>query len=171
VPPLNEAFLTRGTVWLALICYAAVVVLEARSDARGTTVSRIVWVLGCAFFLAHILAAFHFYHHWSHAAAAQDTQRQTFERLRVNFGSGVYFNYLFALIWLADVFAGSFKRGFLHERNRLWFFVLHGFFIFMIFNATVIFGRGWARPVGGVLCLVVLAALWRSRRRGVNVFR
>jgi hypothetical protein len=164
VSPLNEALLTRATVWLALLCYAVAVVTWARGEARDPIVSRLLWVLGCAFFLAHILAAFHFYHHWSHAAAAQDTQRETIERLRVNFRGGVYFNYLFALIWLVDIFAGNFKRGFLHERNRVWFLVLHGFFVFMIFNATVVFGRGWARPAGGVLCLIVLAALWLSRQ-------
>ena len=45
-----------------------------------------------------------------------------------------------------------------------WFLLLHGFFLFMIFNATVVFGQGWAQPAGVILCLLVIAALWCSRR-------
>jgi len=161
---LNGALLTRGTIWLALICYALVVVLQSSKGSRGRTASRLLWILGCLFFLAHVLAAFHFYHGWSHAAAAHDTQRQTFERLGVSFSAGIYFNYLFALVWLIDVVAGGAGGKFLHERNVFWFLLLHGFFLFMIFNATVVFGQGWARPAGVILCLLVIAALWCSRR-------
>jgi hypothetical protein len=158
------AFVTRATVWLALLCYATAVVLEARRKNRMERLSRILWVAGCVFFLAHVAGAFHFYHHWSHAAAEEDTRRQTLERAGVNFRGGIYFNYLFAAIWFIDCPGWCLNGKLLHECSRSWRFVLHGFFLFMIFNATVVFGMGWSRPAGVILCLVVLVALFRARR-------
>lgn len=63
--------LTRGTAWLALaLCVAGKVAwrpdrwgVSYRLAAGGSS------ALGCAVLLGHILSAFHFRHHWSHAAA------------------------------------------------------------------------------------------------------
>jgi len=156
--------ITRGTVWLALICYTATVVLQTSVSARAQRAGRILWAIGCVVFLAHVAAAFQFYHQWSHLIAAEDTRRQTMERVGMNFSAGIYFNYLFAAVWLIDcaTLVGSGKL--LHEGRRTWRIILHSFFLSMIFNATVVFGHGWARPTGAILCtLVVIALLWRER--------
>src|ERR1043166_4545832 len=154
--------ITRTTIWLALLCWTATLVLETRQRASRTT--RLIWFVGCILLLAHIAAAFHFYHHWSHAAALEDTRRQTLELAGVNFGGGIYFNYLFAFVWLADCFGWWFGGKHFHEMNRTWCIALHTFFLFMIFNATVVFAHGWARPVGGVLCAITIVALLRRPR-------
>jgi len=144
--------ITRGTVWLALICYTATVVLQTSVSARAQRAGRILWAIGCVVFLAHVAAAFQFYHQWSHLIAAEDTRRQTMERVGMNFSAGIYFATL----------VGSGKL--LHEGRRTWRIILHSFFLSMIFNATVVFGHGWARPTGAILCtLVVIALLWRER--------
>src|SRR5262245_23179114 len=97
--------LTRGTIWLALGCAAAMAVeaMLCQQRPRDERLARWLWTLGCAAYLGHVLAAFHFYHHWSHAAASRETARQTTETIGITWAGGIYFNYLFTALWLADV--------------------------------------------------------------------
>jgi hypothetical protein len=155
--------ITKATVWLALLCYTGAILSRG---LHNQTLMRTMWLAGCVFFLAHVAAAFHFFYHWSHAFAVEDTRAQTMALTGVNFRGGLFFNYLFALIWLIDC------AGFLHggklfqETHVVWRRVLHTFFIFMIFNATVVFGHGWAKPAGGVVCVVALFALRKWKQSG-----
>ena len=151
---------------MALLCYLATVVLQTRGHARAEKAARLLWLMGCLLSLAHVAAAFHFHHHWSHALAAEDTRRQTLEQTGVNFRGGIYFNYLFALVWLADCAGWLVGGKHFHETHRAWRIVLHSFFLFMIFNATVVFGHGWARPVGAVVCALAVAGLMRGHLAG-----
>ena len=50
----------------------------------------------------HVAAAFHYYYEWSHAVGLAETARQTEELTGMASGSGLYLNYLFTLVWLAD---------------------------------------------------------------------
>lgn len=161
----TAALITRGTVWLALLCYAVAVFMQMRGSMQTQIRARRVWTLGCILFLAHVAAAFHFYHHWSHAMAAEDTRRQTLDQIGVNFGGGIYFNYVFAVVWLGDCIAWWMVGENFRARNAKWSAALHTFFLFMIFNATVIFGQSVAKLAGAVLCIAVLLCLWRSRHR------
>jgi len=109
------ALITRVTIWLALLCYVGTVVFQISTRWRVSRLTRVVWATGCVFFLVPVTAAFHFYHQWSHALAENDTRMQTIERTGLNFGAGIYFNYLLGLIWLGDC-AGWPPRGkHLHE--------------------------------------------------------
>jgi len=161
----TAALITRGTVWLALLCYGAMVILQLRDSAHAEIRARRIWTLGCILFLAHVAAAFHFYHDWSHAVAAEDTWRQTLNQVGVNFGGGIYFNYVFAAVWLGDCIVWWLRGENFRARNPKWSVVLHLFFVFMIFNSTVIFGRGMAKPTGAVLCFALLFCQWRSHHR------
>ena len=171
------AVITRGTIWLALLCYVAALALRAHSGMRGRNKARALWLMGCLSFLAHIAAAFHFYHHWSHAAALEDTRRQTLAQTGIDYGGGIYFNYLFALVWLTDCTPLAWRRGLLQEQHRAWYWFLHAFFLFMIFNATAVFGHGLAKPIGALVCAATIMWLWRARsplkgknqQRGRNV--
>jgi len=142
------ALITRGTIWAALLCYAAATILAARRNSSAGNVARIVWTTACILFLMHMAAAFHFYHHWSHAAAAEDRRRQTLERVGFDFSGGVYFNYAFAAIWCADCARRWIRGPKAQARNEVRAWVVHGFLLFMIFNSTVVFGHGWARFAG-----------------------
>src|SRR5262245_10734208 len=93
-----SAWLTHGTVWLALSLYTAAEVMRARAQ-----MARALNTAGCAAFLAHVWCAFAFYHQWSHAAAYADTARQTAELTGWNWGGGLYINYVFALVWAGEV--------------------------------------------------------------------
>src|SRR5258708_5097148 len=72
-------FLTRLCIWLALIAYVigAGLMLQARERERWRARARGAWTVGCVFFLAHVVCAFAFFHHWSHEEAYRETTRQT----------------------------------------------------------------------------------------------
>jgi hypothetical protein len=161
---ITGAAVTRATIWLALLCYVTTIGLQTRASLRATLLARFIWIGGCLIFLAHVAAAFHFYHHWSHVLAENDTRLQTIERTGLNFGGGIYFNYLLGLMWLADCAGWPLRGKHLHESLPRWRFVLHIYFLFMIFNATVMFGHGWARPAGAILCTLALSGLFLRAR-------
>ena len=92
-------FLTIWTIRISLLCLAcslAARLVAARENHRQ--IARVLWTAGCLLFIAHVVAAFQFYHHWSHAHALDDTARQTYELLGWAFGAGIYFSYLFLLV-------------------------------------------------------------------------
>src|SRR5258705_11066382 len=96
-------WLTRGTVWLALVLYVAGEMVNVGRRGRERFVAaRWLNSFGCAAFLAHVTCAFHFYHGWSHSAAYDETARQTAELVGWNWGGGLFLNYLFALVWLGE---------------------------------------------------------------------
>jgi hypothetical protein len=154
--------LTQGTVWLAVAAYfAANAFVLAGRDWRA---ARVLWTVGCAACLAHIGVAMHFYHQWSHAAAFVDTARQTREAVGFAWGGGVYFNYVFALLWLVDA-----TWWWLSAASRTawpaWLsWGLHGYLAFIIFNATVVFESGPVR-LASLAGFAALALLWGNSWR------
>jgi hypothetical protein len=162
---MNGDALTRWTVRLALLLYAATLALRRSRPAERRT-ARLLWTAGCLLFLAHVAAAFHFFHGWSHARAYAETARQTGQMFGVYSGAGLYLNYLFTLLWAADV--AWWWRGIdaYDRRPRSIGFALHAFMLFMAFNGAVVFVRGPARwaAVGVLVLLVLLALRGRSRR-------
>ena len=158
--------LTRVTIWLALIAYAlgAVRQLLARGRAEQLTQARWFWTVGCGFYVAHVVGAFGAYHSWSHAAAYEATAMQTHETVGLRWGGGIYFNYIFGLLWLGDVgwwwLAPASHRQRPPWVNALWC----GFFLFMVINGAIVFGRGPVRWLGILICLVLLGAFLRRRR-------
>jgi len=144
--------LTRGTVWLALTLYVAGEIARRRSSASDT--ARWLNTLGCAAFIAHVACAFHFYHAWSHSVAYADTTRQTAEMVGWNSGAGLYVNYFFAAVWLADAF-------WTYAARPVWITrAIRAFFWFMIFNAAVVFAHGPMRGYGLLLSLALIATWW-----------
>jgi hypothetical protein len=160
-------FLTRLSIWLALIAYAdaAGLLLQSREHPPWRERARWVWTLGCAFFLVHVLCAFACFHHWSHAAAYRETARQTRELTGWQWGGGIYFNYAFAAAWLADVLWWWLAPRSFSERPSWLEAIWHGFFFFMVFNGAIVFGHGPVRALGGVICFT-LATLFTCHRQG-----
>jgi hypothetical protein len=163
--PLGE-FATRWTVRLALAGYFLGAALGAGNLTRQSQlIARVAWTLGCLFYLAHVACAFHFYHGWSHAAAYRHTAEQTELVTGWNWGGGIYFNYLFTAVWLADAVA-SWRRG--DRQLSGWVGVVaQAFLWFMVFNATFVFGHGAIRWFGLAGC-VVLIVRWLKRRQLVG---
>ncbi|MCI0486316.1 MAG: hypothetical protein L0229_06920 [Blastocatellia bacterium] len=166
-------FLTRITIWIALGGYALSVAItllgrESRMRKRDFLVwqarARWIWTIGCAALFAHTICALHFYHAWSQVSAYRETARQTAEVTGLDWGGGLLINYAFLAAWIADVFWWWRGLEAYRRRHRLITAFWHGFFIFMIFNATVVFETGLVRAIGAGLCLLLLALwLWSFR--------
>ena len=158
-------FLTRGTIWVSIAAYAiGCVVLATARRPNADRWTRLAWTVGCGALLTHIVSAYQFFHSWSHASAYAETARQTAEVVKINWGGGLFINYAGASLWVADVTWWWFA-GLDAYRARPWLITLlwHGFLIFILFNATVVFKDGLVRWVG-LFISVVLFVSWYSIR-------
>lgn len=159
--------LTRVTIWVTIAGYAAGVAAFALSRKRAgwEAAARLALTAGCAGLLAHVACAFHFYHGWSHGAAYLETARQTDVVFGLDWGGGLYFNYALLFGWFTDV-AWWWTRGLESYRRRPWpvLAAWHGFILFIIFNATVVFKSGPARWAGLCLCLGLCLVWWLGAR-------
>ena len=165
----TDEWVTRGTVWLALSLYVAgEIVKAARRGDESFRAARWLNSIGCAAFLAHVAAAFHYYHHWSHAAAYADTARQTAAFAGWNWGGGLYVNYAFAFVWLGEVVWSWVGQNSYHERPNWVTCTVRGFFLFMMFNGAVVFVHNSARWFGLILCVTMVACWWVRRKPRVD---
>jgi hypothetical protein len=151
-----------GTIWAAMLLFAAGE--SGRSfTPRGSPPPRWAWWLfagGLVLAIGHTLIAFAVVHHWSHADAVIATARQTREIYGVAFGAGLYVNYVFLGVWLADAWwwraAASGRR-----RPTAVVRALRIFYVIIIFNATVVAAAGYRRALG-VLLVSWLARVWST---------
>jgi hypothetical protein len=123
----------------------------------GMRFARLAWTLGLFTLFVHLGLAFGVAHGWSHAAAVEHV------RAVGGTGAGIVVNYLFVAVWAGDV-AWWWADPAGHARRPRWAaWTVHGFLLFVVVNATVIFGpaeRRWAYAAA----LVLLTLLWvRSR--------
>jgi hypothetical protein len=133
-----------------------------------------LWLVGFVLFVVHVGAAFHFKHGWSHAAAFDDTARQTERLIGMPFGGGVYFNYLFLAFWALDLLLGGPRTWRLTDRLSWLRMGLVAYLYFIVFNGTVVFKTGGTRVLGlvlsaallGFLLVRFLRRLW-PRRQGI----
>ena len=108
--------------------------------------------------------AFHFYHHWSHAAAVRHVHE------RSGFGEGIYVSHAFTLLWTLDV-AFWWLPAMSYAVRSPWIdWSLHGFMAFIVFNSTVVYEQGFIRWAG-VILFVVLGVLWLRRAGTGTAFR
>ncbi len=166
----SEEFLTRSTIWISMLAYTIGCVVFAWRQPGSDRWARLAWTTGCAALVVHFICAFQFYHSWSHESAYVETARQTAAVVSVNWGGGLFINYLVAILWTIDV-AWWWFAGLSSYRHRPWILILlwHGFLIFIIFNATVVFKDGLTRWMG-LLVFFTLCLSWVaiSRRRSTT---
>jgi hypothetical protein len=149
--PLGDA-LTRWTIRIALAL--AVAAMAARIADRNRP-ARLAWSVGCLAYLAHVVCAFHFYHDWSHSNAYAATARDTAALFGLDWGGGLYVNYGFTLVWIADVVWWWVRPASYETRPRWANVAVYGFFAFMAFNGTVVFASGPTRWIGLAACMAV----------------
>ncbi|MBS1828119.1 MAG: hypothetical protein JST93_22610 [Acidobacteria bacterium] len=146
------------SLWMVRVSFVLYAIAQVRLH-RG------IWTAACGLYLLHMVTAFAFFHNFSHREAYEATARQTQAMLGVYYGGGLYWNYVFTVVWMGDVMWAW--LGGVRARWITW--SVHGFLAFMFFNATVVFGKGWMRWVGAAGFLAV--ALVRIARRRSTVGR
>jgi hypothetical protein len=150
-------------LWTARIAFLLYSAALAAWLAEKVRTARVAWTAGLFVYLGHVVAAFHFRHHWSHGAAYEETARQTAALFGIHSGAGLYWNYVFTAVWIIDVIWMWWSTKQYFQRPRWIALAVHSFMAFMFFNATVIFVAGWVRWMG----LAVMGALgvlwWRAR--------
>lgn len=150
----------RTTAWLTFAAYVGGTVAGIRSP--GGRIFRYVWLAGALLLLIHLLAAFHFKHQWSHAAAYADTARQTREVTELDWGGGVYFNYLLVGLWLVEA---TVRLAAPDRLPRMISVALASFYAFMWFNAAVVFVPSPMRWVGAAAFVLLAVFAWRRLRQ------
>jgi hypothetical protein len=98
-------------------------------------------------------------HHWSHQAAIEHTEEIS------GFGPGLYVNYLFILVWIADVAWSWIALDRYRARSNWVNGLIIGFMGFIVFNAAVVFGHGVLRWVSAVLLALPGILCYLSVRR------
>jgi hypothetical protein len=111
-----------------------------------------IWLTGALLLVSHVVIAFHVGHFWSIAAAMRHIESQS----GPGTGWGLFVSLAFALLWLVDAILFA-VRPVRYAHRTLWLsLVIYGFMAFVVFNATVIYGREpmrwyWALAFGGLL--------------------
>src|SRR5262245_59346901 len=152
-----------GAAWFAISAWATANWLRA---IRKLPAARLVWTLGAAALIVHVLLAFHLVRAWDLAAAERAVARETYERTGLDWRGGIYFNYAFAGLWLLDTTCWWLARRRYEARPRRFDGAVQLVFLFMFVNATVIFGVDHARAPGVVLCGLGTAGWIVGSRRG-----
>lgn len=156
---------TAWTIRAALVGYAVVLMWYAsrRNMRLSPSAARLIWTSGLLLCIAHVVAAFHYYHDWSHAAAFTHTADETERVVGWRFGGGLYFNYMFTVLWFGDV-VWWWLRPAAYQSRPVWVSVaLHGFMAFIVVNAVVVFEHGPTRWISLVV-IAIMAGLvvWRK---------
>ncbi len=122
--------------------------------------ARLLWSLGWLMLLVHLLLAFGMAHGWSHSAAVEHVREVG------GSGAGIAVNYLFTVVWLADVIWWWVNPTGYANRRRWIGWAIHGFLLFVVVNATVVFGppdRRWG--YAAALAALAVADITRRKRR------
>lgn len=173
MPPMHPGHaLTIWTIRLALVAFVVACGLSVPRPRRlhevGARYRRAqdLWLFGCLALGAHLAAAFHFYHDWSPARAWQDTARQTQELMGWSFGDGIYFSYIFALLWTADALWWRLAPANYLARPAPLRLAVAAYLAFIAFNGAVVFEAGVTRWAGLAVTPALAAYLYvRSRQR------
>jgi hypothetical protein len=150
-----------ATIWLALAGY--VVGEGAKTWHRRSSIDpRWAWAVslaGLTACIAHMVLAMTYRHGWSHEAALQETARQTAGVYGLSWGGGLYVNYLFVAVWLAELaWWRADPLGF--RQRRPWVvWAVRIFAAIVVFNAAVIFAAP-DRRVAGAAVVAALVASW-----------
>ena len=128
--------------------------------------ARLVWTVGCLFYLTHVACAFEGFYQWSHAVAYRETERQTAAMIAGATGAGIYWNYVFTAIWVLDVVAWWWRGLDIYRTRPRWVTIaVQGFMAFMVFNGAVVFATGNFRYAAAMMTVVLLGLAVRRLRK------
>jgi hypothetical protein len=151
----------------ATVAWAAGEALMRQSSASDR-LARAIWTLGIALAFVHVVLAFQLVYGWDHEAAVAATVQQTADRFGQGWRGGIYVNYAFLAIWLADVSWWWLAPASRASRSPKLETARFGFFAFMFFNGAVVFASGIGRLIGIASVSVALLAPLARRQRLVS---
>ena len=158
--PADE-ILMRAAAWLSLGAWAAGEWWRAAEPADPVRRrARAAWTLGAAALLAHTALAFQVRHAWSHQLASDAIARRTQDVVGLTWAGGIWINYLFAALWLAEAaWWWAHPAGFL-ARPRAATWAVRLVFLTMFVNGAIVFAEG---PVvaAGLLATGLVLLSWR----------
>jgi hypothetical protein len=167
--PFGE-FATLWTVRIAMAAFAASLAIRFTAGPIPLVrrlrlwAARLAWSVGCALQVVHVACALGFYHGWSHAEAHAHTARRTAEMTGWNWGGGLYLNYLFTVLWIADAAWWRVDRESYEKRGGVLDAAVLGFMAFMAVNGVIVFGPPATRIVAIAITLPLLLVVVRARR-------
>ncbi|MEM9940392.1 MAG: hypothetical protein AAF939_02305 [Planctomycetota bacterium] len=162
-------FETSLSVWsirislLWMFATLAILIFRRMSHPTWSELARSSWLLGSFFSFLHASLTMGFYHRFDHNLAWEHTANQTQRMMGVSVGVGIYFNYLFVIIWMADAlwWVGS-PNSYL-KRSKILNRIVYGYLLFIAVNGAIVFETGptrWASIVG---FSILLAGYLRKR--------
>ncbi|QDT16299.1 hypothetical protein [Alienimonas californiensis] len=152
------AFDDAVVVWTVRVSLGLLTAGFVARRLRFDRLARGCWAAGAAAMWAHLAAAFSVAHDWSHADAVRETARQTQALTGIDWGGGVWINYLFAAVWTTDA-AWWLLRPDRHAARPRWLDVTVGAFLgFIAVNGAIVFENGPTRWVGVACCAAIAAA-------------
>jgi hypothetical protein len=144
-----------STVWASLVRFAA----GAIGERGGRPWAWRAWAGGVALMAVHIALAMGLVHGWSHAAAIAATARATDAVFGLDWGGGVYVNYVFVTVWALDTVWWRLRPADRARRPAAVTWALRIFYVVVIVNAAVVFAAGWRRLIGAFI-VATLALAW-----------
>lgn len=148
------------TIWASMI---ALGLSEWARRRRGRWSRRPAWLIsagGLTLIVIHIAVAIFHHHGGDHAAAVAETARLTEAVYGVAWGGGVYVNYAFVAIWAAYLSWWRRRTDLVIDSRSIPVLVLRCLLFVLIVNALVVFASAQTRPLGVMVCAVLLWA-WR----------
>lgn len=139
------------TIRLAGILYVIALVQMIRHRP-----ARVYWTFGCALYLAHVVAAFQYAYHWSHTIAVQETARQTEALFGLNWGGGIWFNYVFTIIWTTDALWWLVAPKSRAARPDWLNTTIHSYLAWMFVNGTIVFPQGPTRWIAAAAAVALV---------------
>lgn len=148
-----------------MVLMVAVLTAELRGSKSTEHMIAWMWLIGALFAFGHSLGALMTFHHGSQTEALDSTAEQTQQLLGFRFGAGLYVNYLFVVVWVADaVFRLLAPMRYLSLPS--WYrYSAIGFLVFIAINGAIIFKSGPIRGIGiGCVCLLGILAIVQKRK-------
>jgi hypothetical protein len=155
-----------ATIWLALLLFCAGEAGRWIRTGPGRPARSWAWwayAAGAVLCAIHIAVAMAVVHGWSHASAVEATAQQTAAVYGLNWGGGVFVNYLFVAVWLLEAWRWRARGSDGRPGAMTW--AARILFLIVIVNGAVVFARGAGRLAGAGL---LAALLWVYFRRALR---
>lgn len=153
-----------ATIWIALVFFAAGEAGKRSREDRAGWPWRL-WIAGALLAAIHVPIALAVRHDWSHDLAVIATSERTADVYGVAWGGGVYVNYVFIALWLAEALWWR-QTPLAYAARSPWSrWTTRAIYAVVIVNAAIVFASPWGRAAG-VAVMATLLWAWRPALAG-----